>query len=153
MPHEPVPSAHGLSPSLKRDALLTAAANKGITIRYGEQPTPIRWTHASVGDTARELTTAGVPDDFALREIFQRASQCALDKPPKSLKYFCSAVIEAWHSELAHRDAATTVIPDASGSQVVPLDAHARMAIRYAQQGDAEWVAECERLGLSWKIA
>lgn len=147
-------SREAIAPPLDRDALLTAATNRGITQRYGEQPHPIRFSHPSVADTLAAFDAAGVPDEFASRVLFEKASACPLDRPPRSLGYFRQAVIEAWQAEQAHRQAATFAVPAVEGGVVIGEDVmHRRMAVKFAKQGDPEWQAECQRLGIAWEAA
>jgi hypothetical protein len=137
-----------------RAALLTAAANKGLTQKFGEQPMPITWSHPGCAETLALFDAANVPDDFARRTLFAMASTCALPRPPRSLKYFARAVVEAWEGELAHRQAATTAIPEGGAVVVgaIGSDAmHVRMAVKYAKEGHVEWQDECARLGVKWQ--
>jgi hypothetical protein len=139
---------------LNRGARLTAAANKGITERFGEQPTPIRATHSSVDELLVACDAAGVPDEFAMRVLYERAKSLSLERPPRTLGYFRAALLEAWDAEQAHRQAATVAVPAGAPADVVGSDVlHRRMALKYARAGDADWQAECRLLGLDWEAA
>jgi hypothetical protein len=99
---------------------LTAAANKGIAEQFGEQPVPIRWDHPGTAKTVEDLEAAGVPIADAERWIFDMArSRCPSDgKPPRTLRYYVSAIIDAWNAEQAHRDAATLPRPAGTGTVI-----------------------------------
>lgn len=144
----------GVEAPTNRGALLTAAANKGITERYGEQPVPIRATHSSVDELLAACDAAGVPDEFAMRVLYERAKSLSLERPPRTLGYFRAALLEAWDAEQAHRQAATVAVPAGAPADVIASDVvHRRMAIKYAKAGDAEWQAECQVLGIDWEAA
>lgn len=133
---------------------LTVAANQGITMRFGEQPMPLMHAHRGAEQLVEALTREGVPTDFAVAHVYRLACDCSTERPPRSLRYFERALVEAWHAEEAHRLAATTSAPvSASGRVVGAVDAFTAMAIRQAQAGDAEYIAECERLGLNYEEA
>jgi hypothetical protein len=133
---------------------LTVAANQGITKRFGEQPVPLMHSHRSSEQLVESLHREGVPIDFAVAHLYRLACDCSAERPPRSVRYFERAVIEAWHAEQAHRLAATTSTPvSASGRVVGAVDAFTAMAIKQAQAGDVEWIAECERLGVSYAEA
>jgi hypothetical protein len=142
-----------------RSARLVAMANRGITEKYGEQPRPIRHSHSSVDDTLAAWDAAGVPEEFAARQVFERARTLTLDRPPTTLLYFRAAVIEAWEAEQAHRAAATVSVPDgAGGTSVVDIGtaadvAYRRSAVRYAKAGSVEYQDECRALGIDWEAA
>jgi hypothetical protein len=99
---------------------LTAAANKGIAEQFGEQPVPIRWDHPGTAATVAELDAAGVPTDEAERWLFDlsRSKAPADGRPPRTLRYYAKAVVEAWHAEQAHRDAATLPRPAGTGTVI-----------------------------------
>ena len=99
---------------------LTAAANKGIAEQFGEQPVPIRWDHPGTAQTVADLDAAGVPVEEAERWLFDLArSRAPQDgKPPRTLKYYVAAVIDAWQAEQAHRDAATLPRPAGTGTVI-----------------------------------
>jgi len=111
-------------------------------------------SHRGSEQLLEALGREGVPIDFAVAVVYRLACDCSAERPPRSLRYFEQAVIHAWHAEEAHRLAATTSAPvSASGRVVGAVDAFTAMAITQAQAGDAEWIAECERLGVSYTEA
>jgi len=137
-----------------RSARLVAMANRGITERFGEQPRPIRHSHSSVDETLAAWDAAGVPEEFASRQLFERARSVSNERPPSTLSYFRAAILEAWEAEQAHRAAATVSVPDGGAVVVGAIGSdpmHARMAVKYAKEGHAEWQDECTRLGLTWQ--
>jgi hypothetical protein len=99
---------------------LTAAANKGISEQFGEQPVPIRWDHPGTAQTVADLEAAGVPIAEAEQWLFDiaRSRAPADGRPPRTLRYYAKAVIDAWHTEQAHRDAATLPRPAGTGTVI-----------------------------------
>lgn len=93
--------------------LLTAAANQGITAKYGEQPNPIRHMHPGGAEMAATLKARGVPVMFARDAIYTAATRCTLKRPPQSLKYFLNQVLDAWDAEMSRRQAASSPVPNA----------------------------------------
>jgi uncharacterized protein YdaU (DUF1376 family) len=101
-PKEPLPVA----------VLLTSAANQGITAKYGEQPTPLMFSHAGSLAAAEAILTHGVPVSFARDAFYSAARECPLPRPPQSLKYFLRQVLEAWNADQAKRQAASSPTPN-----------------------------------------
>lgn len=101
---------------------LAAAANKGIAEQFGEQPVPIRWDHPGTEKTVADLEAAGVPIADAERWLFDIArSRAPQDgRPPRTLRYYVKAIVDAWQAEQAHRDAAT--LPRPAGGTVLTWD-------------------------------
>lgn len=141
--------------ALQRTArLLTAAANRGIAEKYGEQPVPINAASAGAYRCTEALHEAGVDSDFAAAAIFECAKTLLLAKPPRSLGYFLQHVLDRWTAAQAHREAAqfdpkalpTTSAKPAEGDQL------RYAAMRYAQEGSAEWQAYCEERGIDWRV-
>ena len=96
--------------------LLTVAANQGITAKYGEQPVPIISSHPGSLAVAESIIGAGVPVLWARDAFYSAARVCALDRPPKSLKYFLAQVLARWESDRAAAEAKHAPIPN-----VIPL--------------------------------
>jgi len=133
--------------------LLTAAGNKGISERYGEQPVPINASSAGSYRCAELLTAADVPLDFAANAIFECAKTLQIGKPPRSLGYFVQHVIDRWCAEGARRDAAAFT-PSATATAAKPAegDQLRYAAMRYAQEGSAEWQAYCDERQIVWQV-
>jgi uncharacterized protein YdaU (DUF1376 family) len=136
----------------KRSRLLAAAVNKGITERFGEQPTPMQASAAGTHRVVDALAEAGVDMEFAAGAIFECARTLQLARPPRSLGYFLQHVLDRWSAEHAHRDAA--IFTPRAGAVPVPIadgDQLRFSAIRYARDGSAEWQAYCDSEGITWK--
>lgn len=133
--------------------LLTAAANRGIAARFGEQPSPLLATHGTTARALQALTEAGVAPDWAAACIEQLASELRTDRPPRSLGYFVPAAIDRWRAEQAHRDAVLLVTPAADGEPIGSRDPLYFAAVKYAREGDAEWIAYCADKGITWQEA
>lgn len=86
-------------------ALLAAAANRGISERWGEQPSPIRWDHPATAEVLEMITTAKIPVDFARDAIYAAIPKLSLARPPRTLKYFSGIIQDAWIDRQAHADA------------------------------------------------
>lgn len=132
--------------------LLTAAANRGITARFGEQPLPLMATHGTTARAIQALADAGVPPDWAAGCIEQLAGELRTDKPPRSLGYFVPATLERWRAEQAHRDA-VALTPAATAAGGGAKDPLYFSAVRYAREGDPEWIAYCADKGITWQEA
>lgn len=130
---------------------LAAAANRGVTEKFGEQPSPILGGSATSQRVAEAFRAAGVPDTFAKETLFELARSFAGDRPPRSLGYWETAVLERHKAALAHGDAAAYTGSSPDGVAVVRLDPVARMALEYARDGNEEWRAYCDERGLPWK--
>lgn len=149
----PVPSDQAEA-LLRTARLLTAAANKGIAEKYGEQPVPIN--AASVGSyrCTEALHEAGVDADFAAAAIFECAKTLLIAKPPRSLGYFLQHVLDRWTAAQAHREAAQfdpKQLPTTSSARPAEGDQLRYAAMRYAQEGSAEWQAYCDERQIDWK--
>lgn len=155
--HQPLPQPPATSQREGRSErfaasckLLTAAANKGISEKYGEQPSPLQWFSPGVSETLEQFEKHHVDVDFAAASVFAYARQLTLDRPPRSLKYFAQHVIDRWQAEAARSDAAAFV-------GAVSPQAHAesddlrRSAIRYAREGDESWQTYCRDRGYAWE--
>jgi len=92
--------------------LLTAAANQGITAKYGEQPNPLRFSHPGSLEVAEAVMVGGVPVMFARDAIYSAAFCCTLKRPPSSLKYFLRQVLDAWDAEQSKRQAHESPTPN-----------------------------------------
>ncbi len=133
--------------------LLTAAANRGITARFGEQPLPLMATHGTTARALQALADAGVPPDWAAGCIEQLAGELRADRPPRSLGYFVPGCIERWRAEQAHRDAVALTPAAASPAAGGTKDPLYFSAVRYARSGDPEWIAYCADRGITWQEA
>ena len=133
--------------------LLTAAANRGITARFGEQPLPLMATHGTTARALQALADAGVPPDWAAGCIEQLAGELRADRPPRSLGYFVPGCIERWRAEQAHRDAVALTPAAASPAAGGTKDPLYFSAVRYARSGDPEWIAYCADRGIIWQEA
>jgi hypothetical protein len=148
----PSPTTSNNPADVGRDVLLlVTAANAGIRQRYGDQPHPIHYGHASCIPCAEELRAAGVDVEFAHAVIFAYASTLNLHRPPRSLRYFTQYVIDRWNSEKARREAnayqPTILEPPAE------VDQMRAFAIRYAREGDSSYQAYCDERGIAWSVA
>jgi hypothetical protein len=117
------------------NVVLVAAANRGITERYGEQPVPIRHDAAASVLAAEAIATAGVPVDFARDAIYTCVVESSLDHPPRTLKYFVGHVIDRYRARQTHDTAARSDarrLPGTNGMHRPDADAH--------------FIAEMERL-------
>jgi hypothetical protein len=103
--------------------LLTSAANQGITAKYGEQPTPLRFSHPGSLEAADEILSRGVPVLFARDAFYSAAQRCQLVRPPSSLKYFLRQVVDAWDMEQSRTQAKGATTP-----KVIALSAAERRA-------------------------
>lgn len=104
--------------------VLTAAANRGITEQYGEQPCPLRHDAGTSLAAAEKIAKAGVPGDFARDAMYAAAKRCTLEHPPRSLGYFAAAVIDRWRAAEERRAAAALDVADPTeDAGVVPIDA------------------------------
>jgi uncharacterized protein YdaU (DUF1376 family) len=91
--------------------LLTSAANQGITAKYGEQPSPLRFSHPGSLESADEILSRGVPVLFARDAFYSAAQGCQLVRPPSSLKYFLRQVLDAWDMEQSRAQAKNAATP------------------------------------------
>lgn len=91
---------------------LTSAANRAITERWGEQPNPLRHDAGSTLTAAAAIAEGAVPGDFARDAVYTLVLECRLERPPRSLGYFTTAVIERWKAEEERRAAAASPAPN-----------------------------------------
>lgn len=151
--------ATSTSPVIASDAQhrtrLAVAANKGLTVQFGEQPVPLRWDHPGTFECAEALATAGVDLGFAELALFRIAStkKPADGRPPKSLKYFINSAIDAWRAEEMQRVIAVAATPGANDGVVANRDPNYFAAVRYAREGDAQWQSYCRERGIDWEAA
>lgn len=87
--------------------VLTAAANRGITERYGEQTRPILWSAGTTSSAVDDLTASGIPIDFARDAIYTACLALKGTRPPSSLNYFTGIVRDRWTAHQAHTLAAS----------------------------------------------
>ena len=132
--------------------LLAAAANRGITARFGEQPSPLLATAGTTQRALQALQEAGIPPDWAAGCIEQLAAELRADRPPRSLGYFVPGVVDRWKAEQAHRDA-VALTPSGQPDAHAGRDPLYFSAVRYAREGDAEWIAYCDERGIRWQEA
>lgn len=139
----------GVNPSDPWHArVLTAAANRAVTAKFGEQPTPYVASSGHTTAALQRFADAGVDIEFARERLADAVARLTLDRPPRSIGYFVPAIVEQWLAERAHRDA--TAIAPAVASARDPLHF---AAVRYAREGDAEWRAYCAEKGIAWEVA
>ena len=162
----------------KHRICLTVAVNTGITARYGEQPTPLRWDSRSTADAAAAFEAAGVPLRWACRVLGHLARTKAPDDgtPPRSVGYFTQAVLAAWRAKQARQQAealaglaeGTSGALGASpggvagaGGVVAGLDLSGPMseaewllrdAVIEARRGSREGQAVCRERGIDWTV-
>lgn len=81
--------------------ILTAAANRGISERWGEQINSLDSNSGRAYEATEAIEEAGVPLDFARDAVYTYALTCKpTDKrPPRSLTYFSEHVIGRWRAE------------------------------------------------------
>lgn len=72
---------------------MSTSANKGIEYRWGEQPNPV--TYVTGIELAEELLDAGVPVEIARTTIVSICHASKLARPPKTLRYFRDAILDA----------------------------------------------------------
>lgn len=137
-PATPTAADGGRTPAVE----LVAAANRGITERFGEQPDPLRASAGTTLDAVEAIEKAGVPVEFARDAIYTRTITGKLSKPPYSLGFYTQHVVERWESHRAHEQAkrsSASVLPGAKSngangaSAAVTLD-RIRSLIREHQQ-------------------
>lgn len=146
--------------STRHSELLAAAANRGVAERHGNSAKPI--TASSGAKLTQALAAAAVPLAFALDRVQHKAQQ--LESPPRVLGYFTEFVLEQWREELALSDAEHFTPAEwpgqpsrQRGSRVGTTEERARadryVLISYAEAGDQDAIAECERLGIEFARA
>lgn len=154
-----MPDNRRLTPDRRVDDLghatrvLTAAANKGIAEKFGDQPVLLVASHAGSYKCAEALLNAGVTLDFAADAIFECARTLQLERPPRSLGYFLHNALDQWVAAAARRDAANFT-PNALSlpSKPVEGDQMRYAAMRYAQEGHLEWQAYCDEHAIVWQV-
>lgn len=127
---------------------LAKAANDGIAVLWTPQPHPLRWDSPGAFQLAETLAAADVPIEFAVQCVFAlgKSRRPSNGAPPKTLKYFADATVEAWRLE----QQASAVSAAPFGEEVDPLK---RTALLAAAEGDAEWQAYCREKGYVWRVA
>lgn len=106
------------SPVADAPALLVAAANRGISEAFGEQPNPIRWDAGTTLQAIEVILSAGVPVEFARDAIYTHARETR-DQIPRTLKFFTAYVIDRWRADQAKQAAAGSdakALPSVNGS-------------------------------------
>lgn len=127
---------------------LAMAANKGLFERYGMRAKPILPIATGSHLAHDAFRAANVDQRFAEETIYSYAAALTLDKPPRSLGYFTDHVIDMWRQDQARREAhsyAGKAKTTAQGDQL------RSSAIKYAQDGDAEWIEYCETRNIEWR--
>ena len=88
--------------------VLAAAANRGITERWGEQINPIRHNAPKTLEAVEQLARAGVPVAFARDAIYTWCTTTTKGEPPRTLTYFVGHVVDRWHASQEYAAAATS---------------------------------------------
>ncbi len=85
---------------------LTICANRAITERWTEQPSPLVLSGAIA--LAVELGAARVPADVARLSIYEQCRESKQGKPPKHVNYFRPGILTAWEAEQTRRSVASS---------------------------------------------
>lgn len=118
---------------------LTTAANRGITAKFGEQPTPYVWSNTYTLGLAEELVRLKVPLEFARSAIVDGCGK--LREKPRGVNYFRPVILAAFNaSEQRVLDRASSA--PAALSRPGPVSAGTAAARQYYDSGKA---AELER--------
>jgi hypothetical protein len=96
--------------TVSASVVLTAAANRGIAERWGEQTNPIRHNAGSSLDTAERIVHLSIPVDFARDAIYTWCLTAPNERPPRALGYFLGVVTDRWAAE-GERRAAGAITP------------------------------------------
>ena len=152
-PENPTALQHADGEFTRFARLLTAAANKGIGEKFGQQPVPINASSLGAHKCTETLREAGVDGEFAASAIFECAKTLLLKQPPRSLGYFLQHVLDRWAASEARRDAAQVDPTTLSSSAAKPAegDQLRYAAMRYAQEGAADWQAYCDERSIAWR--
>lgn len=137
--------------------VLVAAANRGIRERFGEQLSPIRHDAGSTHEAAADIAKSGIPIAFARDAIYTAAKECALDRAPRSLKYFVGSVKDRWRASQEYARAnssdARTLAPQASTARTVPsanVTEQRAAAEKEQERRDAAEFKRRQRLAIKW---
>lgn len=137
-------------------ALLAAAANKGVTLLFGETPQPrFRWDQPGAFALCEALYAEAMPFAHAVSAVFDaaRTSKTAEGAAPRSLKYYVGPVTQAWRGrqqQLVNSAALPMLVTPAEVPDTQIPDA---WAIAWAQDGSSEWQAYCDERALVWRAA
>jgi hypothetical protein len=99
---------------------LTICANRGITERWGEQPSPLVPSNAL--GLVEDLKASGVGAEVARLSIYRQCREMRHPRPPKSINYFRGGIIADWEAET------TRHAMQVSGERAPPFVADANTA-------------------------
>lgn len=91
--------------------VLSRAANRGITEKWGEQPNPIRADAGTSIEAVEMLRAEGVPIAYARDAMYtwcKTDGQTRDGRPPQSLKYLAKVIIPRWKASREHALATTS---------------------------------------------
>lgn len=138
-----------------------ASVNKGLTEHQDPKKRQLipRITPnlQSTKDAVSAILSAGVPDDFAERELFEAGRTHGSETPVTSLKYFSSRIIRLWEQQKAGQDAANLKTPAGSPVKQKQTDAARiwggikRTKILHAHNSD-EWLAGVTQMQVADEI-
>lgn len=107
---------------------LTTAANRGITERWGEQPSPLH--HGGSYQLAQDVHGAGIDLELARTAIVAACKASKNEKPPKSINYFREVVFQANRdAEQRTLDASSTKPRDPKSKGPTPLSTVVRRVV------------------------
>ena len=120
---------------------LTICANRAITERWGEQPSPL--ARSSAVQLADELAGEGISAAVARLSIYRQCRETKIPKPPRTVSYFGNGIRGDWEKEQ------TRVAIAASGERP-PLAAPAIRPVgggleSFKERGERKEQAEAER--------
>lgn len=101
---------------------LAICANKAVTEKWGEQPSP--YTPASAASLYDVLRTAGVPPEIARLSFYRQCRESLQQRPPRSINYFRAGIEQEWDAERTRRAVA------ASGERAPPIEVTSRPPTR-----------------------
>lgn len=133
---------------------LAVAANRGITARFGEQPSPIRASSSGTMKLVELLRDNDVDAAWAVQRLEALARDATTERPPKSVWYFGGALLDVWAVVRSARGASSDSKSDDASDGLDALVPGMRVSKRYAQQaaeaGDAEWKLVCDTHGIPY---
>jgi len=83
------------------DLYLAICANKAVSEKWGEQPSP--FTTASAASLSAVLRSAGVPPEIARLSFYRQCRENAQPRPPRSINYFRPGIEQDWDAEKTRR--------------------------------------------------
>lgn len=137
-----------------------AAVNRGLSEHITASKRQIIARITPQLDSTRQaieaMVQAGVPDEFAERELFEAGRTHNSETPVTSLKYFAPRIIRLWQQHQAGQDATNAKIP-ASDAKAKQADAQRiwngmkRTKVLYALNAD-EWLAAATQMHIADEI-